>query len=225
VALIKAHDNVAVNALVKDHPQVLAYRGKKGENLLHVCCGVQIGNGVGQRRASISTAKVLIDAGIDVDSVAFSEGDWKATPLWYAIGRGKNLALAAYLIERGATPEHCMWAAAYNDDAAAIKLLRDAGAKVDPIHEETPLLFAVKWGRFVAAKALLEYGADANYQDAAGKTALHYMVKKRSDSKYVQMFIAYGARLDLADRDGKTVKELASHMRDPKLRAVIEATS
>lgn len=198
LALVKAHDHAAVRAALNAHPEVLTYRGKKGESLLHICCGVKIDGGVKRRNASVKTAQALIEAGCDVDEAAFTEGQWKATPLWYAIGRGKNVTLAAYLIERGATPEYCMWAAAYNDDPAAIKLLCDAGANVDAVHGDTPLLFAVKWSRFSAAQALLQCGADPNRQDARGKTALHYMMKKRSDPKYVRMFIEHGARLDLA---------------------------
>lgn len=216
LALVKAHDRVAVAAVLNAHPELLAYRGKKGESLLHICCGVQIAKDAKARKASVRTAQALIDAGLDVDEAAFREGDWMATPLWYAIGRGKNITLAEYLIERGATPEHCLWAAAYNDDPAAVMLLCRAGAKVDPVHEGTPLMFAVKWGRFAAAEALLKCGANANYQDATGKTALHYMVKKRSEPKYFRMFLEHGARLDLADDAGNTVEDLASRIRDER---------
>lgn len=221
LTLVKAHDYAGVRAALNVHPEVLAYRGSKGENLLHVCCGVQIDKDAARRRGSVKTAQALIDAGIDIDEEAFKEGEWKATPLWYAIGRGKNLKLAAYLIERGASPEYCMWAAAYNDDVRAIKLLRNAGAKVDPVEfPDSPLLFAVKWSRFAAAKALLECGANVNVQDASGKTPLHYMLKKRSDPKYFGMFLEHGARLDVPDRDGRTAGDLISRIREPRLRAV-----
>ena len=177
LALVKAHDHAAVRAALNTAPEVLNYRGRKGENLLHVCCGVHIGANATRRRASVKTAEVLIDAGIDINEEAFREGEWKATPLWYAVGRGKNMKLADYLIARGATPEYCMWAAAYNDDPAAIALLCEAGANVDPRDPETPLMFAVKWSRFAAARALLERGANPNVQDAKGKTPLHYVLK------------------------------------------------
>lgn len=222
LALVKAHDYAAVRAALKNYPQVLTYRGKKGENLLHVCCGAQIGSHDNRRAGSVKTAEALIDAGIDVNAPAFTEGEWKATPLWYAIGRGNNLTLAAYLIERGATPEHCMWAAAYNDDPAAIKLLISAGAEVDPIHDETPLMFAVKWSRFAAAEALLKRGANPNFQDASLKTALHYMLKKQSDPKYFRMFVEHGARLDLADSGGSTVRDLLSRMREDRFQKVLD---
>lgn len=220
--MVKGHDYAAVRAALKTRPELLSYRGNKGENLLHICCSVQVGADAARRDASLKTAQVLIDAGIDIDDAAFSEGEWNATPLWYAIGRGKNLALAAYLIERGGSPEHCMWAAAYNDDPAAIKLLWNAGADVDAIHEETPLLFAVKCSRFAAAQALLQCGADVNFQDATGKTALHYMLKKRSDPKHLRMFAEHGARLDIADASGRTAGDIASRIRDERFRKALK---
>lgn len=223
LACVKAHDHVAVRAALKAHPEVLAYRTKKGENLLHICCGVSVGRYAARSVRSVKTAEALIDSGIDVNEPAFQEGEWKATPLWYAIGRGKNLTLAAFLIERGATPEHCMWAAAYNNDVAAIKLLCKAGAQIDAVHEETPLLFAVKWSRFAAAKALLQCGANPNVHDATGKTALHYLLNKRSEPKYLRLFLEHGARIDIADKAGTTVVDIVSRIRDERFRAALKA--
>ena len=222
LASVKAHDYSAVGAALASYPELLTYRAKKGENLLHVCCGVYIGGDSVRGKASVRTAEVLIDAGMSIDEEAFREGEWKATPLWYAIGRGKNLTLAQYLIEHGATPEHCLWAAAYNDDPDAIKLLCNAGARIDPVHEETPLMFAVKWGRFAAAQALLQCGANPNYRDATGKTALHYMLKKRSHPQHFRMFLEHGARPDLADDAGETVEDLASRIRDERFRDALK---
>jgi len=195
VASIKALAWKSVAPALADNPELLEYRGTKGENLLHVCCGIDIRKRSLRPADSVKMAQVLLDARLDIDQEAFREGEWKATPLWFAIGRGKNLKLADFLLKRGADPEYCMWAAAFNDDAGAIWLLHAAGASIDPKGEETPLLFAVKWSRFSAAKALLELGADANAQDGKGKTALHYMRKKRSDPKYVRMFLRHGAQL------------------------------
>lgn len=224
LALIKELDWRAVKAAVEANPELLRYRGDKGQNLLHVCCGLDI-DGRGTSAASIKTAGVLLDAGLDINREAFTEGEWKATPLWYAVSRGKNLELAKYLLSRGSSPEHCLWAAAFNDEPAAVRLLVRAGAVVDAPGPETPFLFAIKWSHFAAAKALLDAGADANFQDRLGKTALHYMLKKRSHPDHLRMVLEHGARLDVKDRDGVTAASLLSRTRTPEYQALAEEYS
>jgi hypothetical protein len=220
LTLVKNLDWRAVKAAVKEHPDVLTYRGDRGASLLHVCCGIDIETRGLPASDSIRMAGVLLDASLDINEAAFTEGDWKATPLWYVISRGKNLALAKYLLGRGASPEHCMWAAAYNNDPPAIRLLVRAGASVDVHHDDSPFLFAIKWSHFAAAKALLDAGANVNLQDRHGKTALHYMLKKRSDPKHIRMLLDYGARLDLEDRNGVTAGAVLSRMRTPAYQAI-----
>jgi uncharacterized protein len=213
--LLKDLDWRAVKAALAD-PNLRNYRSKKGENLLHLCCGIEIQKRGLSSADSIKMAGVLLDASFDINQEAFTEGDWKATPLWYAIGRGKNLELAKYLLKRGADPEYCLWAAAFNNSPDAVKLLVRAGAVVDPHGEDTPFLFAIKWSHFEAAKALLDAGADVNIQDPFRKTALHYMLKKQSPPEYVQMLLEHGARLDVQDRAGVTAGALLSRMRRPE---------
>jgi ankyrin repeat protein len=96
---------------------------------------------------------------------------------------------------------------------------------VDARGEETPFLFAVKWSHFESARALLEAGADVNFQDGLGKTALHYMLKKRSDPKYVRMLLEHGARLDLEDHDGMTAGSMLSRMRSPEYQKLAKKRS
>lgn len=214
LALIKDLDWRSIKLTLQENPDLVGFRGKKGENLLHVCCGIDIDKSGLSATDSVRTADVLIDASLDVNKEAFSEGHWKATPLYYAISRGRNLTLAKHLLKRGAYPDHCLWAAAFKDNVAAIRLLVQAGASVDALaHGETPFLFAVKWSRFKAAEALLEAGADVNFRDETGKAALHYMLKKRSDAKYVGLLLEHCARLDVADHEGVTAGSMLSRMR------------
>lgn len=169
----------------------------------------------------MKTAAVLLAAGIDVDREAFSEGNWKATPLWYTVARGENLLLTKYLLGRGASPEHCLWAAAYRDNLPSIKVLIDHGACIDAVAEdETPLLAAVKSSRFRAAEYLLRRGANPDFQDSRGMTALHYMLRKASPEQYFRIFIKYGARGDLPNQKGVTAGRIMLRKRSPSFRSM-----
>jgi ankyrin repeat protein len=203
-----------VEASLEEKPELLDVRDEKGRNWLHVCCSVNPKDRRLRTSDSVRLADVFLDAGLDVNEAAFREGDWKATALWYAVARGENLTLARHLLERGSDPNHCLWAAAYHDDVPAIHLLVNAGADVDPVTEdETPFLAAVKTSHFRAAQALLELGANVDFQDSRGRSALHYMLRKASDERHFRMLVSFGARGDLPDRDGSTAFEAISRKR------------
>ena len=134
VEQVRAHDWAAVERGVREAPQLLAWRDERGRSLLHICCATPPKpDGV---EASLRTADVLIAAGLDISAAAFTEdqGRWRATPLWCAIGRGRNLALAEHLLKLGCDREHCLWAATFARDPDAIRLLVRYGAKIDPTH-------------------------------------------------------------------------------------------
>ena len=214
-ACVKAFDADAVAAGLKAHPDLLHYRDDRGRNWLHLCASVDAARRGLDPGAAIGLAGVLLDLGIDINTPAFTEGTWHATPLWYAVSRGHNIELARFLLDAGSTPEHCLWAATYEDDADMLTLLFESGARLDAVaEEETPLLHAVKYSRFRAAEVLLGAGADPDYRDVRGMTALHYMLKKNSDARHFAAFARYGARGDIPDRDGKTAAAIMRRKRD-----------
>lgn len=220
-ACVKALDTDAVVAGLKARPDLLHHADERGRNWLHLCASIDAGKRGGDPAAAIPLAAALLESGIDVNAAAFTEGTWRATPLWYAVARGNNIDLARYLLSAGSTPEHCLWAAAYNEDVDMIALLVDAGAHLEAVAEqETPLLHAVKYSRFRGAEALLKAGADPDYRDVRGMTALHYMLRKNSDIRHFHTFAAHGARGDIADRDGRTASAMLSRKRDPAFHAV-----
>jgi uncharacterized protein len=208
-----------------DNPGLLGFRDERGRNWLHLSCGVKVRERRLQVVDSIKMAEVLLTAGLDINQEAFREEnpEFRATPLWYAIAHGQNLKLAEFLLARGSVPHYCMWAAAYNDDAPAIRLLAANGAAINSSAEDaTPFLFAIQWSRFAAAEQLLKLGADVDYQDSKKMTALHYLLKKGSDKKYVRLLIHYGARGDLKNAKGVTAAEIMSRKRDPEFRKMAQ---
>ena len=120
-----------------------------------------------------------------------------------------------FLLASGSTPEHCLWAASFNDDAAVIAELIAAGASLEAVVEdETPFFGAGKYSKFKGARALLEGGANPDWVDPKGRTAMHAMLKKGTDAEHFDMFVQYGARSDIPNRDGKTVDAILRRKRD-----------
>lgn len=202
-------------------PDLIEVRGDKGRGWLHLACMTPP---VGDPGDSIRLADILLDLGLGIDDAAFTEGEWQATPLWHAISRGRNLALAGHLLKRGANPDFCLFAAAWNEDDAAINLLLDHGANIEEGAErgDTPLIGAVAWSKFGAAEALLARGANPDATDAGGRTALHLMLRKGSAPAHFEMFARHGARGDIADREGNTAIALLRRKRDACYREIAE---
>ena len=202
------------------NPKLFKHRDERGRNWLHLCCSIDLSSHPKLEAAdSIRLATLLLDRGLGLDTPAFNEGEWQATPLWYAIGRGHNLKLAEFLLKRGCNPNHSLWAAVFSNNLDAIRLLIKYRADIDPGHPDgTPFMGAIKWSCFAAAKVLLELGANVDVQDTKGMTALHYMLGKDSDKEHFRMIVAHGARGDIKNRKGQTAAEIMCRKRDPELR-------
>lgn len=215
----EARDGLAVR------PDLLAFRDERGRNWLHQTCGAPLD---GRDPAdSIRLADLLLELGLGLDDPAFLEGEWRATPLWFAISRGRNLPLAAHLLARGANPNFSLFAAAWNHDCEAIRLLLRHGADIEEgaARGETPLFGAVAWSRFDAAEELLIGGADPDYRNDKGQTALHLMLKKGSAPEHIALFARHGARGDIPDADGRTAADILRRKKDPAYRALADQLS
>jgi hypothetical protein len=218
--LVRAFDWKAVDAGLKEKPQLVTHRDERGRNWLHLCCATPLDGR--DPRSSLRTADVLMAHGIDLGDHAFTEGRWRATPVWYCVGFGRNLKLAEHLMKRGASPQYSLYAAAYNRDTDAIRLLVRHGADIEELSGpgETPLLGAIGWSHFEAAAAMLACGANVNAQNNRGMTAAHMMLKKGSDYEHFELLARYDARFDLPDKGGVTAADIMSRKRDPRFRAL-----
>jgi hypothetical protein len=224
IELVKNFHTEKVSAGFRENPALIKLRDERGRNWLHLCASVD----VSQKHQlnpqdSVRVAGTLLGLGIGVNEPAFTEGQWHATPLWYAIARGRNLPLAKFLLKSGSSPAHCLWAASFEEDLGMLKVLIDAGAPLEAVAEgETALLGAVKHNKFKAAAFLLDAGSDPDFQDRRGMTALHYMLKKNSDKEHYQMFVLHRARGDIANSDAKTASGVLMRKRDPEFHRISE---
>jgi ankyrin repeat protein len=115
-----------------------------------------------------------------------------------------------------------LFAAGWNEDVKLLALLITLGAPVDErAEDETAFLHCWKNGRFGAARFLVRKGADVNFQDSAGRTALHYGVRKEFEPKVLRALVRVGASADVEHRDGISPRRLATRKRDKRFLEAI----
>ena len=88
-----------------------------------------------------------------------------------------------------------------------------------------PLRFSLpcSGAAFKAAEELLKRDADPNYQDSKGMTALHCMLKKGADKKYVSIILGYGAKTDIKNKAGSTAAAIMMKKRDAEFCRLLQA--
>ena len=74
-----------------------------------------------------------------------------------------------------------------------------------------------KWSHFAAAERLLRHGANVNFQNSKGMTALHFLLKKNSDRTYVEMLLRHGVDPTLENAEGKSPLDMVANRRDKTL--------
>ena len=163
-------------------------------------------------RGSVEIAKLLIDAGADVEAEAV-KGQKKAHPLHIAASFNR-VAVAALLIERGAkvdsrdsqgrTP---LMIAASGGQTEIAGLLLQMGA--DPLAEEseyhdTPIYEAAMNGHLGVVKLMLSKGVNVNLRNTrTGETPL-WVAAMDDRLKVMEFLLSNGADPNIADSKGKT---------------------
>jgi hypothetical protein len=176
-------------------------------------CGLDISKDPQKVDISLQILKLLLKTGMNINSVhEIPEGCgiFPATPLWYAYTRGRNEKLFTYLLKSGANPGNCMFAVAWYDDVTSAGLFKKHGAKIDDeAGGNTPFLAAFQWKRFNIAEWFLQNGANINFADAEGNTALFYAVKRKYKIEYIKLLLRFGADFHTENKDGVSPKKLA----------------
>jgi ankyrin repeat protein len=106
------------------------------------------------------------------------------------------------------------------------KILLDKGATVDIPNNfgVTPLMFYAHLSGIDRIDLLLAAGADVDWQDNSGNTALIIAVKARKTKKTVQKLLNAGATIGIQNKKGQTAMDLV-HEDDDEIRdALVEAS-
>jgi ankyrin repeat protein len=124
----------------------------------------------------IEPVSVLLEAGADLELAApmdEDEGDFRATPLWFAVARGENLALVRFLLARGADASTSLWAAVWHDGEEMCRELLKSKPRLNlRAHGETPIFYAARLKRLKTLDLLIEAGADPTVADDRGRKQL-----------------------------------------------------
>ncbi|XP_057784653.1 protein VAPYRIN-like [Salvia miltiorrhiza] len=177
-----------VEQLVKDGVEC---RDKEGRTPLLLAAG----------KGHLRTAKVLVAAGANVDARS-KDG---RTALYRAAAVGDR-PMVEMLLRAGADPtigdvDHCR---------SAIGVARDKGHMdiVKVLEQGEAVLHAARRGELEVLESLLEKGANMNFCDQYGLTALHVAaIKGNKDA--VMMLVEFGASVEWQDAEGHTPLHLA----------------
>ena len=172
-----------VRELLAQSPELVQARDPRGRTALHICAGAPATTNALKVPASIATVRELLGAGADINTVHEIPDDeevFPATPLWYALARGRNVKLAQFLLKAGANPDNCLWTVIWSKEPELVRMLLDAGSRTEVRFDgETPLIYAARLGREKAILELIAGGADIGARDSKGRTALDHARKRR----------------------------------------------
>ncbi len=183
----RSWDYVTIKALLEEAPALVEATDPKGLNALHVACAVKPGRSGVHEPNGLKTVTALLDAGIAMESVAFTDddgGEWCANAVWFATGRGQNLPLVRFLLKRGGDPSYS--------------------------------LFTVLWGyKPEFAKELVKYKPRMNLRAGDGRTALHAAAVPHR-LEVLRLYLDAGADPWIKDNEGITPLDLAKKRGVPK---------
>jgi ankyrin repeat protein len=223
---IGALDLAAITALLDEDPGLVSETDASGKNALHYTCEINVTNNPERAAAVLEIVKLLLERGGDINSTHQIKdgGDiLEATPLWHAYAQGRNMEAVAFLLEQGAPPDNCLFAAAWNDDIEAAELFKGHGAAIDAVaHDATPFSASFLWRKFAIAEWFLQNGANVDFADAGGRTVLYHAIRKRFSPAQIQVLVDAGADPGHEDNQGATPLQVAQRNRDHAIVKLLE---
>jgi ankyrin repeat protein len=156
---------------------------------------------------SLAIADLLLDHGAGIDDSMPANGHdesgevWKLSVLYGALGHAGNVALARWLLERGANPDdnESFYHATELGNLDGVRLMMEFGATLNGTNAFFRML---DFDSFEGAKLMLEYGADPNecptqWMVAAHRNqrgnALHHAIRRGRDGRFIALLLDAGA--------------------------------
>ncbi|KAF1325095.1 Tkl protein kinase, partial [Globisporangium splendens] len=165
---------------------------------------------VGSLRLFEFAARICEDP-VEVFSVSATSEN--VTPLEVAVLKG-SMEIVDFLLQilpsnfEGEFGNTLLSAAAHRGHLDLIKLFLSKGAPIEGTRSSA-LLHAAMWGNYDAIQCLCENGADVNYADTAGRTALHMAARTGNLDIVEYLLEEHAANPNLVMQDGLTVLDLS----------------
>jgi ankyrin repeat protein len=229
IKALQTLDLEAATAQLDQDPSLATAVDGRGKAAIHFLCEVNTTNRPELTEKTLELLKLLIERGADINAThEIKDGDdvMQATALWHAYAHGQNSLMVNYLLEQGVSPENCLFAAAWEDDVESAELFKRYGAEVDAVaHDSTPFFAAFLWRKPAVAEWFLGNGANVDFADKDGRTALFHAVRKRFTPAQIEMLIKAGADPRHPDNPGVTPLQVAERNREHALVHIMEAAS
>ena len=74
---------------------------------------------------------------------------------------------------------------------------------------DSPFFAAYNWKRYKVTEWFLQNGADVNFADSKGNTALYYAVKRKLKSEQIELLLRFGGDFNKKNNEGISPKSLA----------------
>ena len=226
IEAVRYLDLAETRRLLAKRPELRDVTDQSGRTLLHIACTANTKRLFMKPAAQVRFVKALLDAGLGAD-IDTPVGKDKCTALFFAVARARNPSVVKLLLSRGAevraAPGSGLFGAVWYGDLAILRILVEAGAEVDNVaFGMTPFLAAWCWSKFPCAKYLVAHGADVNFQDLKGRTALRQSVDREFDPALLKWLVARGASPDINASDGVSARLRASRKRDKRFVLAFE---
>src|SRR5882762_8705337 len=192
-------DAPTVIAHLTSAPELVEASDPRGRTALHRACAVKPGSSPTLVETNgIKTVSALLKAGAELERevpMGQEEGDFRATPLWYAVARGENLPLVEFLLKRGANASYSLWAAVWRDDDVLCRVLLKSKPELNlRVHGETPIFYAARLKRLKRLNLLIEAGANPSIADFGGRDAVDIARARRLPSEIIERLQALKAQ-------------------------------
>jgi ankyrin repeat protein len=195
----KSWDVERLKAILAAQPKLVTATDPRGRMAIHIACSAKPGRTQAEPDG-IKTVTALLKAGSPLEAevpMPEDEGEFRATPVWYAYSRGENPPLVRFLIKRGAETSYSLWAAVWRDDDAMCREFLKTNPRLNLLaHGETPIFYAARLQRLRTLNLLIKAGADPRIKDPRGRDAVDIARARRLPKEMIQRLAELKQRME-----------------------------